>query len=212
MLLTSRKALKSARLRWRGWRRGRPFWGGLLTLAAGAEICYLPLAPLQVMIRQGVAGIPSVLMGICMIVMGLAMWFSPQSRTLAGVVTVLVALAALVLSNLGGFLLGTLLGIAGGSLGFAWRPIPVPAPTGEQVAGGPAPDDSAADRPATEERGTRQPASGDPATGSSASGSSATGSSATGSSSPGKASDGSPPPREPSAEEAAVPKDTAAAA
>ncbi|MCP3753601.1 DUF6114 domain-containing protein [Streptomyces sp. TBY4] len=112
--------------RWRRWRRGRPFWGGLCAILAGAEICALPLAPLKIMLQQGVAGIPSVLMGIVMIVLGLTAWFSPSQRALAGVLTTLIATAALVLSNLGGFLIGTLLGILGGGLMFAWQPYAAP--------------------------------------------------------------------------------------
>ncbi|MGW6407842.1 DUF6114 domain-containing protein [Streptomyces vinaceus] len=108
--------------RWRRWRRNRPFWGGLFAVLAGAEICVLPLAPLKVMLQQGIAGIPSVLMGVIMIVLGLTAWFSPAQRGLAGVLTTLIATAALVMSNLGGFLIGTLLGILGGGLMFAWQP------------------------------------------------------------------------------------------
>ncbi|MFD7920555.1 DUF6114 domain-containing protein [Streptomyces sp. NPDC059740] len=119
---------------WRRWRRGRPFWGGLLALVAGAEILLIPLAPLDVMIHQGVAGIPSVLMGIVMVVMALAAWFAPLYRTLAGILTTLVAVAALPLSNLGGFLVGTVLGIAGGGMIFAWQPRPAP-----EAAADPAP-------------------------------------------------------------------------
>ncbi|WP_241847968.1 DUF6114 domain-containing protein [Streptomyces sp. CB03578] len=108
--------------RWRRWRRSRPFWGGLLTLLSGAWICVLPLAPLKIMLQQGVAGIPSVLMGAVLIVLGLTGWFAPPQRVLAGILTTLIATAALVLSNLGGFLIGTLLGIFGGGLMFAWQP------------------------------------------------------------------------------------------
>ncbi|MFF4155793.1 DUF6114 domain-containing protein [Streptomyces sp. NPDC001678] len=107
---------------WRRWRKGRPFWGGLAAVVAGAEICALPLAPLKIMLEQGIAGIPSVLMGIVMIVMGLTAWFAPQYRSLAGILTVLIATAALVMSNLGGFLFGTLVGIVGGAMIFAWQP------------------------------------------------------------------------------------------
>ncbi|MFE2163606.1 DUF6114 domain-containing protein [Streptomyces sp. NPDC059447] len=119
--------------RWRRWRRARPFWGGLFAVLAGAWICVLPLAPLKIMLQQGVAGIPSVLMGVVMIVLGLTAWFSPAQRSLAGVLTTVIATAALVLSNLGGFLIGTLLGILGGGLMFAWQPsraprAPAPAP------------------------------------------------------------------------------------
>ncbi|MCB5165133.1 DUF6114 domain-containing protein [Streptomyces bambusae] len=113
---------------WRRWRRSRPFWGGLFTVLAGLEIAVLPLAPLKVMLHQGIAGIPSVLLALIMIVMGLAGWFAPHHRSLAGIVTALLACAALVMSNLGGFLIGTVLGIVGGGLMFAWRPLPTAAP------------------------------------------------------------------------------------
>ncbi|MFH8367499.1 DUF6114 domain-containing protein [Streptomyces sp. NPDC018031] len=123
-------------LRWRRWRRSRPFWGGLVTVAAGAEISSIPLAPLKVMVLQGVTGIVSVLIGLVLIVLGLSAWFAPHHRGLAGVLAVLVAAAALVLSNLGGFFLGTIAGVIGGSLIFAWQPVP-PKP-GPARASGPA--------------------------------------------------------------------------
>ncbi|WP_424887683.1 DUF6114 domain-containing protein [Streptomyces sp. XH2] len=137
---------------WRRWRKARPFWGGLATVLAGAEISVIPLAPLKIMLHQGIAGIPSVLMGLIMVLMGLSAWFAPQYRALAGVVTVMIAAAALVMSNLGGFLFGTILGVIGGGMVFAWQPVapvPVPAPedggtvplsgTGSAPGGGDAP-------------------------------------------------------------------------
>ncbi|MGW5848649.1 DUF6114 domain-containing protein [Streptomyces sp. NPDC055254] len=129
-------APSGVRAGFRRWRRSRPFWGGLLAVLAGAEICVLPLAPMKIMLQQGVAGIPSVLMGVVMIVLGLTAWFSPAQRGLAGVLTTLIATSALVLSNLGGFLIGTLLGILGGGLMFAWQPYAA------QRAGSPKPDGS----------------------------------------------------------------------
>ncbi|GAA4893172.1 DUF6114 domain-containing protein [Streptomyces coeruleoprunus] len=114
----------SPRFAWRRWRRSRPFWGGLVTVLAGAEICAIPLAPLQVMLHQGIAGVPSVLLGIVMFMLGVSAWVAPQYRSMAGLVTTLIAAAALVVSNLGGFLIGTLLGIVGGAMMFAWQPVP----------------------------------------------------------------------------------------
>ncbi|KIF04615.1 hypothetical protein PL81_17650 [Streptomyces sp. RSD-27] len=125
--------------RWRRWRRGRPFWGGLFAVLAGAWICVLPLAPLKIMLQQGIAGIPSVLMGIIMIVLGLTAWLSPRQRALAGVLTTLIATAALVLSNLGGFLIGTLLGILAGGLMFAWQPYAAPRAGGSAAPARPSP-------------------------------------------------------------------------
>ncbi|WP_308312522.1 DUF6114 domain-containing protein [Streptomyces sp. ISL-11] len=120
---------------WRRWRKGRPFWGGLAAVLAGSEICAIPLAPLKIMLHQGIAGLPSVLMGLIMIVMGLTAWFAPQYRALAGILTVMIAAAALVFSNLGGFLIGTILGITGGGMIFAWQPQAPLAPEGAPVAG-----------------------------------------------------------------------------
>lgn len=121
--------------RWRDWRRGRPFWGGLFTVIAGVEIGVLPLAPMKVMLHQGTAGIPTVVLAAIMVVLGLTGLFTPQYRGLAGVVTVILAAAALVMSNLGGFLIGTLLGVVGGALMFAWRPVPAEA-DGDRAEGG----------------------------------------------------------------------------
>ncbi|MBN3929611.1 hypothetical protein IQ279_08150 [Streptomyces verrucosisporus] len=115
-------------LRWRRWRRGRPFWGGLVTVAAGAEIAAIPLAPVKVMLHQGVAGAMSVLLGAVLIVLGLSAWFTPHYRTLTGILTAMIAAAALVFSNLGGFLIGTVAGLIGGGLVFGWQPRTAPAP------------------------------------------------------------------------------------
>ncbi|WP_314175321.1 DUF6114 domain-containing protein [Streptomyces winkii] len=116
--------------RWRGWRRGRPFWGGLFTVLAGVEIGVLPLAPMKVMLHEGTAGIPAVVLAAIMVVLGFSGWFTPQYRGLAGIITVMLAASALVLSNLGGFMIGTLLGVVGGALMFAWRPVPPPDDAG----------------------------------------------------------------------------------
>ncbi|RAJ69869.1 hypothetical protein K378_01025 [Streptomyces sp. Amel2xB2] len=127
--------------RWHGWRRGRPFWGGLFAVLAGVEIGVLPLAPMKVMLHQGTAGLPSVVLAAVVVVLGLSGWFAPQYRGLAGIITVLLSAAALVLSNLGGFMIGTLLGVVGGALMFAWRPVSaesdgVPSRDTEDVSGG----------------------------------------------------------------------------
>jgi hypothetical protein len=135
--------------RWRGWRRGRPFWGGLLTVVAGVEIGVLPLAPMKVMLHQGTAGVPTVVLAVIMVVLGLSGWFTPQHRGLAGIITVILATAALVLSNLGGFMIGTLLGVFGGALMFAWRPLPLEpgAEAGSEPEGGTGDADATAGTP-----------------------------------------------------------------
>ena len=147
------------------------------------EILIIPLAPLSVIIHQGIAGISSLLMGVLMILMGLVMWFQPQLRSIAGIATVLFALTSFVTSNFGGFLIGMLLGIMGGALSFAWTPNESPAPEGsageDDLAGpgerrsgryGPDDDDDSldsllGDRPAPEAAHGGWPSNGDTAPG-----------------------------------------------
>jgi len=106
----------------RAWRRSRPFWGGLFAIIGGVELVLVPLAPMPVVIHQGIAGIGSYLIGVLLAVLGLLLWFQPAQRTFYGVVAVLLSLASFVTSNFGGFVIGMLLGLIGGSLGFAWAP------------------------------------------------------------------------------------------
>ena len=92
----------------RDWRRSRPFWAGVWTLLAGVEILSIPIAPLTLMIHEGVAGVAGALMGIFLVILGIAMWLSPEHRVFAGIAALVFAVASLVLSNFGGFLLGFL--------------------------------------------------------------------------------------------------------
>jgi len=82
------------------------------------------MSNMGLVIHIGSGGVLGVLFGCVIAVCGLLLWFHPVQRIFYSIVAILVALAALIESNLGGFLLGTLLGIIGGSLGFAWAPGP----------------------------------------------------------------------------------------
>lgn len=107
---------------WRRWRRSRPFWGGLLILLAGVEILASMKAPLPVVVHLGPQGLAGFLVPTILILCGLLLWFSPDQRLFYSIVAVLGSLASWVTSNLGGFLVGILLGLVGGSLAFAWSP------------------------------------------------------------------------------------------
>ncbi|MGC0416294.1 DUF6114 domain-containing protein [Embleya sp. AB8] len=106
----------------RRWRRTRPFWSGVYLIAAGLEILAVPLSPLPVMVSLGIAGIASLAIGAILIVAGLFMWFAAQHRHFVGIFALIASIASFVAANLGGFLLGMLLGVLGSSMGFAWRP------------------------------------------------------------------------------------------
>ncbi|MGI5251059.1 DUF6114 domain-containing protein [Actinacidiphila glaucinigra] len=118
-MLSRAGALRS---RFRAWRRSRPFWAGLWTLLAGVEILSIPLAPLSLMIHEGIAGVSGLLMGVFLVVLGLTLWLAPHYRAFAGIATLVFSVASLVLSNFGGFLIGFLLGVIGGAMAVSWVP------------------------------------------------------------------------------------------
>ncbi|MEV7804034.1 DUF6114 domain-containing protein [Microbispora sp. NPDC088329] len=105
------------------WRRSRPFWGGLLVLAAGLEMLSIPFATqaLPLVIQSGTVG-ATYLIALVLIILGLMVWLQPNQRAFLGVVAVLVSIASFVYANLGGFLVGMLLGLVGGALAVAWAP------------------------------------------------------------------------------------------
>ncbi|MGC9669900.1 DUF6114 domain-containing protein [Planosporangium sp. 12N6] len=116
-----------ARLAWRGWRRSRPFWGGLLLVLSGAEILASIWAPLPVVLHVGPQGLAGYLVPTIMVVCGLLLWFNPRQRLFYAIVAILMALGSWLTSNLGGFFVGMLVGLIGGSLAFAWAPMGRPA-------------------------------------------------------------------------------------
>jgi Family of unknown function (DUF6114) len=109
---------------YRGWRRSRPFWAGIWLIISGAELLLIPLPirDMGIILHIGIGGISGILIGAILIALGLLLWFHSAQRLFYSIVAVLLAIAALVASNLGGFLIGTVLGIIGASLGFAWMP------------------------------------------------------------------------------------------
>jgi hypothetical protein len=112
---------------WRGfrsWRRSRPFWAGVLLIAAGVELLLIPLPmhSMGLILHIGTGGVLGILIGAILVACALLLWFNPAQRIFYSIVAVLLAISALVASNLGGFLIGTLLGMVGGSMGFAWTP------------------------------------------------------------------------------------------
>ena len=111
-----------ARLGFRRWRRTRPFWGGLLVTLAGGEILLSVKAPLSVIQHVGAMGLAAYLVPMMLILCGLLLLFSPEQRPFYSVLAVVLSLAAWLTSNLGGFILGMVLGLVGGALAFAWSP------------------------------------------------------------------------------------------
>lgn len=141
------------RRNWQGfgrWRHTRPFWGGLLMVLSGIEYLlssHLDLSPVKV--QFGPQGFLSWVIPLALVLAGVLVWFSPPQRVFYGVLAVAVAVYGLIGLNLGGFLLGMLLGILGGALAASWgntEPAPAAEPPGDGASGAeerPAMDDKA---------------------------------------------------------------------
>jgi hypothetical protein len=119
----------------RRWRRTRPFWGGAFAVLGGLELIAIPLAPMPLVVHQGMAGVASWLIGALLVTAGVLMWTQPAQRSFYGVLAVLLSLASFLTSNFGGFFVGLLLGLVGGALGFAWSPAPDAAPRRRERGG-----------------------------------------------------------------------------
>lgn len=109
------------RLAFRGWRHTRPFWGGLLVVLGGGEILLTYRAPFGIILHFGLYGLAGYLVPAMLGVLGLLILFDPPHRTFYSVLAVLCALGTWLTSNLGGFFIGMLLGLVGGSLAFGWQ-------------------------------------------------------------------------------------------
>jgi hypothetical protein len=101
-------------------RRSCPFWGGVLTTAAGAELALVVSAAPGIVRISGAGAQHSWLFASLLVVAGLTMLTQPALRYFAGTVAVVLGLLSLILANLGGFLLGFLLAVVGGALALAW--------------------------------------------------------------------------------------------
>ncbi len=100
-------------------RRTRPFWGGVWLVAGVDRPQVLPqLAPVDR--EHGLRGIAGYLVGGGMILCGLIPMALPAQRYTFGLIGAILAVVSLVVSNLGGFLLGMALGVLGGSMMVGW--------------------------------------------------------------------------------------------
>ena len=106
----------------REWASRRPWLGGVLAIFGGIAIAAIPNSDFSVVFLPGLAGLSGLFLGTLIVASGLFLLFSPQIHGLIGLATVLMSLISFITSNLGGLIIGMVLGIVGGSLGFAWIP------------------------------------------------------------------------------------------
>jgi hypothetical protein len=104
------------------------------------------LGALQV--HFGPTGFLSYVIPAMLVLCGLMTWATPSLRLFYGILGSLVAVYSLIGLNLGGFVLGLILGIIGGALAVAWTPIQLATPAGATHQTAPeaaAPEDAAAE-------------------------------------------------------------------
>lgn len=112
--------------RFRLWRKTRPFWGSILMMLAGLLILAGPAALLQLAFLPGSLLWAGLLVGALLFTMGLIQLLMPSYALITGAIGVILSLISLIVA-IGGFGVGMLLGIIGGALGVAWRPVAGPA-------------------------------------------------------------------------------------
>lgn len=112
--------LNAVRLWFRAFRRTRPFWGGLWTILAGLWIVRAMNFGIGLAITGGWSYSAGYTLGGALALFGLVAWFAPHYKGLVGLLAFVTALIAFVAANLGGYLVGTVLGIIGGSMIWAW--------------------------------------------------------------------------------------------
>lgn len=109
--------------RFRLWRRTRPLWGSIFMMLSSIILLALPLSLLQFAAFLPESFGVSLLVGGLLFIMALAQLIVPSYSLLTGSIGILLSLVSLVTSTFGGLFIGMLLGIVGGALSLAWRPI-----------------------------------------------------------------------------------------
>lgn len=104
-------------------RTGRPLGAAGCLAASGVAMLLLPSSSLTVVTAPGAGGATGLLIGALMIGAGIVLAVAPDQRAVCGTAGILLALASFLTPNLGGMLLGMLLGLVGGALALAWTPI-----------------------------------------------------------------------------------------
>jgi MFS family permease len=106
--------------RFREWRRHRPVAGGVVMILGAVVIGYMPtVIALQRVTLSGGRASFGMLCAVLVGVSGIGAVTRPVRSTLFGVAGSVCSLLSLV-GTLGGFLVGTMLGVVGGSLCVAW--------------------------------------------------------------------------------------------
>ncbi|MBT2697277.1 hypothetical protein J7E79_07610 [Bacillus sp. ISL-40] len=111
-------------MRFTKWRKSRPLWGALITIISGVMILWVPLNLYLSTFLPGSIAIIGLLFGGLLTLIGIVALFFPNASKILGIFTIFLSILS-VIGALGGFLIGTLIGIIGGASLMAWRLGPV---------------------------------------------------------------------------------------
>jgi len=116
------------RAEFRSWTKKRPFVGSVLTILAGVEMFFSGQLDIgHIHVQVGIEGFQATIIPIALVLLGLLAMFMPVHRIFYGVIALVVAVYSLIGVNLGGFIIGMLLGAVGGILIVSWMPKKVTA-------------------------------------------------------------------------------------
>ncbi|WEG08713.1 DUF6114 domain-containing protein [Microbacterium horticulturae] len=105
------------------WCRRRPFIGGVLVMLSGVEMFFSGQLDLgHIRVQLGIEGFQATVIPIALVLLGALAVAMPAHHIFYGVLALVVAVYSLVGVNLGGFVLGMLLGCVGGVMVVAWMP------------------------------------------------------------------------------------------
>lgn len=104
------------------WRHSRPFWGGVWSLLGGLIVLAGPALAVKLIMVAGQIIWLGILVGLLIAVCGIFLWIEVGLRRVISALIILLALVSLITSDLGGFFIGMLLSLLGGSMGMAWTP------------------------------------------------------------------------------------------
>lgn len=114
------ESLTRRRERFAAWRRNRPFWGGVTLTSAGLVIGIIPLdlALTFALVPTSFAFV-GLIFAVFVALCGVFSVLQPRFASFFGAAGILLSVASL-FGALGGFGIGTILGITGGALCVSW--------------------------------------------------------------------------------------------
>ncbi|EKN68764.1 hypothetical protein BABA_11946 [Neobacillus bataviensis LMG 21833] len=99
-----------------------------MSILSGIIILIVPAQLYEIAAAPGSMIVIGLLLGGLTLLMGVLGYFMPKLSTLLGIVGIFASVLS-IMGALGGFLIGTILGIVGGAMMIAWKPIMAPADT-----------------------------------------------------------------------------------